>query len=193
MAWNSAVNLYPARFRVAATAITALLGMAAATPAALAASQGAVGATATGTVEISASVPPRARLSGLTNVTFANVNSASNARNAQNVCAWSNTPTRGYRITASGSGTGNAFTLSAGMLKVPYTVQWNGTSGRTTGSALNAGTQSGGFVSAATHQQCASGPSASASLIITISAANLQTMQPAVTYTGALTLLMTPQ
>lgn len=162
-------------------------------PAARAATQGTAGATSTGTVAISASVPPRARLSKLADISFTNASPASNARNVQNVCAWSNTATRSYRITASGSGAANAFTLSAGVLRVPYTVQWNGAAGRTTGSALAAGAQSAGFVSAATHQQCASGPSASASLIIGITAANLQTMQAATTYTGTLTLLMTPQ
>lgn len=162
-------------------------------PAALAASQGAIGAASSGTLAIAASVPPRARLSGLNNVSFTNVNPANNARNAQSVCAWSNTATKGYRITASGSGAGNAFTLSAGALSVPYTVQWNGAAGRTSGTALTAGALSASFVSSATHQQCLTGPSASASLIIGIAAANLQAMQAATAYTGTLTLLMTPQ
>ena len=175
--------------------VVALLGagIGAGAPAALAATQGSLGATSTGSVAISASVPARARLSGLNNVTFSSVNPANNASNAQNICAWSNTPTKGYRITASGSGAGNAFTLSAGALSVPYTVQWHGTSGQTSGTALSAGSQSGGFVSAATHQQCSSGPAASASLIVGITATNLQTMQAATNYTGTLTLLMTPQ
>lgn len=159
-------------------------------PSALAATQGTRGGTSTGTVAISASVPPRARLSKLIDISFTNANPASNA---QSVCAWSNTAIKGYRVTASGSGAANAFTLSAGALSMPYTVQWNGAAGRTTGTALAAGALSAGFVSTATHQQCASGPSASASLIIGITAANLQTMQAATTYTGTLTLLMTPQ
>lgn len=169
-----------------------LSGLATAPPA-LAASQGALGATSSGSVAISASVPPRARLSKLRNVAFANVNPANNARRAQSVCAWSNTPTKGYRITASGSGVGNAFTLSAGVLNLPYTVQWNGSAGQTSGTALSPGLPSAGFVSAASHQRCTSGPSASASLIIGIAAADLQTMQAATTYTGTLTLLMSPQ
>lgn len=173
--------------------LTALLGAGAGAPPALAATQGALGATSSGTVAISASVPLRARLSGLTDIGLLNANAANNANHAQNLCAWSNTPTKAYRVTASGSGAGNAFTLSAGALSIPYTVRWNGMPGRTSGTSLNAGVQSGGFVSGATHQQCTSGPAASASLIITISAANLQTMRASTTYTGTLTLLMVPQ
>lgn len=178
--------------RSIALATGLLLAGTAAVPA-VAATQGSLGATSTGTVAISASVPARARLSGLNNVTFANANPANAASNAQSVCAWSNTVTKGYRITATGSGAGSAFTLAAGGLTVPYSVQWNATSGQTSGTALTAGTQSGGFVSTATNQLCASGPNASASLIVGITANDLQTMQASTNYTGTLTLLMTPQ
>jgi hypothetical protein len=160
---------------------------------ALAATQGTLGATSTGSVVITASVPNRARISGLSDVAFTNQDPASAASNAQNVCVWSNTATRGYTITATGSGASNAFTLANGALTVPYTVQWNATSGQTSGTALSTGTASAGLVSTATAQDCASGPSSSGSLIVGISAANLQTMQAALTYTGTLTLLVTPQ
>lgn len=158
-----------------------------------AATQGSLGATSTGTVAISASVPARARLTGLADVAFASVDPSSAASNAQSVCAWSNTATKSYTVTATGSGASNAFTLANGALTVPYSVQWSGSASQTSGSALVAGTASSSFVSTATNQQCASGPTASASLIVGISANDLQTMQAATNYTGTLTLLMTPQ
>ncbi|WP_088306585.1 hypothetical protein [Novosphingobium sp. B 225] len=159
----------------------------------LAATQGSLGATSTGTISISASVPARARLSGLADVAFTSVDPTTAASNAQSVCAWSNTATKGYTITASGSGAANAFTLANASLTVPYSVQWNATAGQTSGTGLTAGTASAGFVSTATNQNCASGPASSASLIIGIAASDLQTMQAATSYTGTLTLLMTPQ
>lgn len=159
----------------------------------LAATQGTLGTTSTGTISISASVPARARLSGLADVAFTSVDPTTAASNAQSVCAWSNTATKGYTITASGSGAANAFTLANGSLTVPYSVQWNATSGQTSGTALTAGTASAGFVSTATNQNCASGPASSASLIVGIAASDLQTMQAATNYTGTLTLLMAPQ
>jgi len=160
---------------------------------ALAATQGSLGATSTGSVTITASVPARARLTGLTDVAFTNQDPAVAASNAQNVCVWSNTATKAYTITATGSGTGNAFTLANGALTTPYSVQWNATSGQTSGTALATGTASATLTSAATQQSCTSGPTSSASLIVGIATTDLQTMQASTTYTGTLTLLITPQ
>ncbi len=158
-----------------------------------AATQGNLGATSNASVAISASVPARARLSGLADIALAGVNPASNAVASRNLCTWSNTASKGYRITASGSGAASAFTLANASLTVPYTVQWNQASGQTSGTALTPGTASTTFTSTATHQQCLTGPTASASLVVTITSAALQTMQANTTYSGTLTLLMTPQ
>ena len=177
--------------RLAASA--AALAAIAAPGVAAAATQGSLGATSTGSVSISASVPARARISGLTDVAFTNQDPATAASSAQNVCVWSNTATRGYSITATGDGTANAFTLAGASTTVPYTVQWNASSGQTSGSALTAGTALGGLVSTATQQACSSGPASSASLIVGMSAATLQTMQATTNYTGVLTLVVAPQ
>lgn len=158
-----------------------------------AATQGSLGATSTGTVTITASVPNRARITGLTDVAFLNQDPAAAASSAQNVCVWSNTATRRYTVTATGDGSGGAFTLANAALTVPYSVQWSGSSGATSGTALTAGAASAAFTSTATHQACSSGPAASASLIVGITSTDLSTMQAATTYTGVLTLLVTPQ
>ena len=89
---------------------------------AMAATQGTLGATSTGTVAISASVPSRARITGLEDVSFASQDPNTAASNAQDVCVWSNTASKGYSITATGSGAGSAFTLANGGLTVPYSV-----------------------------------------------------------------------
>lgn len=162
-------------------------------PAVYAATQGSLGATSTGSVSISASVPARARLTGLTDVSFANQDPAVAASSPQNVCVWSNTATKAYTITATGSGAANAFTLANGALTTPYSVQWNSTSGQASGTALAAGTVSASLTSVASQQSCTSGPTSSASLIVGIATTDLQTMQASTTYTGTLTLLITPQ
>jgi hypothetical protein len=161
--------------------------------AAQAATQGTLGATSTGTVAISASVPNRARITGLTDVAFTSQDPNTAASSAQNVCVWSNTATKGYTVTATGSGAANAFTLANGSLTVPYSVQWSATSGQTTGTALATGTASAGLVSSATHQTCATGNATTASLIVGIGTADLGAMQAATSYTGTLTLVVTPQ
>lgn len=161
--------------------------------AAQASTQGSLGSTSTGTVSISASVLSRVRISGLSDVAFTNVDPSVDASNAQNVCVWSNTSTKGYRLTATGSGAANAFTLANASLTVPYSVEWSGSSGQTSGTALTSGSPLTGLVSTATNSNCASGPSASASLIVRIGADSLQTMDAATSYTGTLTLLVAPE
>jgi hypothetical protein len=158
-----------------------------------AATQGTLGATSTGTVTITASVPNRARITGLSDVSFLNQDPTSAASGAQNVCVWSNTATKNYTVTATGDGASNAFTLANGALTVPYSVQWNASSGQTSGTALTAGTASATLTSTATHQICSSGPTSSASLIVGIGTADLGAMQAATTYTGVLTLVVAPQ
>ena len=161
---------------------------------ALAATQGSFGASSTGSLTINASVPGRVRISGLTDVTFSNVDPSVNATDAQNVCVWSNTSTRGYSITATGSGAANAFTLASGALPVvPYTVEWAPTSGLTTGTSLTPGTALTGQTSTAITSDCSAGPSASASLVVSVGSPTLQSMTAGVTYNGTLTLVVAPE
>lgn len=161
---------------------------------AVASTQGTFGATSTGTVSINASVPGRVRISGLSDVTFANADPSVAASNAQSICVWSNTSTRGYTITASGSGAGSAFTLSNGANPtVPYTVEWADTSAQAAGTALTAAAALTGQTSAATNSDCSAGPGSSASLIVSIGSPALQTMVGGVDYTGTLTLLVAPE
>lgn len=159
---------------------------------ALAASDGTLGATSTGSVEISASVPSRARLTGLSDVDFSNQDPANPASDAQDVCVWSNTATKEYTITATGSGSANAFTLTDGSATVPYAVEWADSTGATSGTALSAGTASAAFVSTAVSHNCASAPSATATLMVGMTSADLSTMSAGTDYTGTLTLLVTP-
>jgi hypothetical protein len=173
--------------------IAGLASMVLASPA-LASTQGSFGATSTGSVTINASVPGRVRISGLSDVTFSDADPSVAASDAQNVCVWSNTSTRGYTITATGSGAANAFTLSSGALPaVPYTVEWASSSGQTSGTSLATGTALTGQTSTAINSDCSSGPAASASLVVSMAASTLQGMSAGVTYNGTLTLVVAPE
>jgi hypothetical protein len=160
---------------------------------ALAATQGTLGSTSTGSISIGASVPNRVQISGLTDVSFANQDPAVAASNAQNVCVYSNTSTKGYNVTATGSGASSAFTLSNGAATVPYSVEWAGSSGQSSGAALTSGTALTGLTSTATNPTCSAGPASTASLVVKITTANLQGMQAATSYTGTLTLVVAPE
>ena len=170
----------------------ALLTLAAGS-AANAATQGSLGTTSTGTVGVSVSVPNRVQISGLTDVAFINQDPSVAASNAQNVCVWSNTSTRGYNVTASGSGTAGAFTLANASLTVPYSVEWAGSSGASSGTALASGTALTGLTSTATNATCSAGAASTASLIVKIASSNLQSMQASTSYTGTLTLVVAPE
>lgn len=173
--------------------LSALIAAAAASGAP-AATQGSLGTTSTGSVSISASVPSRVRISGLSDVAFTNADPSVDASNAQNVCVWSNTSTRGYSITAMGSGAANAFTLSSGALPVvPYTVEWAQTSGQASGTGITASTALTGQTSSAINPDCSAGPAASASLIVSVASSALQGMTSGVTYNGTLTLVVAPE
>jgi len=158
-----------------------------------AATQGSLGATSSGSISIGASVPNRVQLTGLADVSFTNQDPSTPAANAQNVCVWSNTSTKGYNVTATGSGAGNAFTLASGASNVAYSVEWAGNSGQSAGTALATGAALTGLTSTATNATCSAGASSTASLIVKIPAANLQNMQAATTYTGTLTLVVAPE
>jgi hypothetical protein len=161
---------------------------------AVAATPGSFGATSTGSLTINASVPGRVRISGISDVTFTNADPTANATNAQSLCVWSNTSTRGYNITATGSGAAGAFTLASGALPVvPYAVQWAASSGQSSGTSLTAATALAGQTSTAVNSDCSSGPPASASLVVSIGSATLQSMRAGVTYNGTLTLLVAPE
>lgn len=160
--------------------------------AALAATQGTAGATSTGSVSISATIPGRVQISGLTDIALGTVNPTAAASQAEDVCVWSNTSGRVYNVTASGSGASNAFTLTDGTNVLPYAVEWAATSGQSSGTALVSGAALGSLASTATSPTCSAGPTASASLIVKLSAANLQAAV-ASAYTGTLTLVVAPQ
>ena len=155
--------------------------------------QGSLGDTSTGTLGITASVPGRVRISGLSDVVLANANPAVAATNAQDVCVWSNTSGRKYRVTANGDGSGGAFTLSDGTSTYPYAVQWSASAGQTSGTSLTANTPLTALTSSAITNDCSAGPAKSASLIVSLTPATLQTMTAGVDATGTLTLVVAPE
>lgn len=133
------------------------------------------------------------RISGLTDLAFGTITAlGSDNSRSESLCLYSSSPTSGYRVTATGTGTGGAFTLASGANTLAYEVQWNAQSGQTSGSQLTAGVPLTGLVSSATQQQCNSGPASSASLILVLRSAALSTAR-AGTYNGTLTLLIAPE
>lgn len=181
----------PLRYRKVGVFVGSAIAILLAVPA-VAASQGTLGATSTGTVTITASIPQRAGITSLEDVSFINQDPDEAAFGVQKICVWSNTLSRTYSITASGSGIGRAFALANERREVPYSVHWTSVSDRGGGASLSSGVASPTVVTAATQQECKSGPSASASLVVRIEPDDLQAMEPGATYVGFLTLMVSP-
>jgi hypothetical protein len=144
-----------------------------------------------------ASAADIADITRLQDVTFANLDPMVSASSSQTLCVYSSALTTLYTVTATGSGVGQAFTLSAGgsIPALPYSVLWSPTAGQTTGTTLTAGTplpnQSAG--SLVTALLCALGTGSSASLTINLATNDLQQALSGVTYTGLLSITITAQ
>ena len=132
----------------------------------------------------------KARITGLSDVAFGTVNVGADQTASQNVCAYSDSNTNRYSVTATG-GSG-AFELTSGADALPYEVLWAGSPNQTGGTSLVAGSARGGFTSSATHQFCNNGPSTSASLTIVLRAATLGSAQ-AGSYSGTLLITIAPE
>ncbi|MBT8143709.1 MAG: hypothetical protein KJO55_03350 [Gammaproteobacteria bacterium] len=154
---------------------------------AVAATQGTVGFTSTGTLNINLAVNDEVRISNLTDINlgvFAGVDAVGTSA----ACVYRN-GTGNYQITASGDGAASAFTLTDGVNTVPYSVQWDdglGASAVTTGVALIG--QTGADDASPT---CATtGPNGTVTVTVAATDAN---GLPAATYAGVLTLLVAPE
>jgi hypothetical protein len=169
----------------------ALIGALGASMPAVAATQGTVGATSTGALAITASVPNRASITSLADISFAAIDPATAATRTQGPCVWSNTATRKYTITANGSGTAGAFTLTDGAVVVPYSVGWAATAGASSFTTLASGAASAALVATSANVACSAG--VDSTMQVAITAANLQTMVATNSYNGTLTLVVTPQ
>jgi hypothetical protein len=163
---------------------------------AMAATQGTPGPTSAGTVTINATITPEVNITDLNDFTFTAtalrtaLNTGADATQFDGVCVWSNNPGGSYFITATGNGSGNAFRLTDGTRTLTYTVQWADNSVGTNMTALTSGVKSSAFSSPAGAPDCSGSPRQS--LRITIANAAIAGMEASTTYTGVLTLLVSP-
>jgi hypothetical protein len=133
------------------------------------------------------------RITRLSNANFGTIsNFGSVSTKNQNVCVYSSNLGGGYNVTATGSGSGGAFTLSGSGATLPYEVQWSSSSGQTSGTSLSPGVALTGQSSGALSSNCNIGPSTTASLIILIQASQ-KSSAIAANYAGTLTLMIGPE
>jgi hypothetical protein len=155
---------------------------------AFAATQGSLGATSQGTLDITLTIDPLVQISALDDIALGTYTGGGDITVGDDLCVYSNNG--GYDITATGNGTGQPFELIGTTENIPYTVEWATTAGAGTGTALTAGValpdQGGTF----TTPDCGGTPNAQ--VIVTVADADLASA-PSDSYTGVLTLLVAPQ
>lgn len=161
------------------------------------ASQGVLGNTSSGTLNISVTKPARADITNLSDLTLPTwLIGDGDVKMTEDICVYSTRPNGQYSIQASGSGNGGAFGLSNGPHTLNYSVVWNagGVNGlNDTGQTLPAGSTVGPLTKASTDSSSCSGstPGATARLIVQINESAM-TQAPHGTYLGVLTLMVTP-
>jgi hypothetical protein len=159
-----------------------------------AATQGSLGATSTGSLDLSVKKDARVKISGLLDLTRAAWEDGNgDVILEDDLCVYSTKAGGGYKITANGSGAASAFEVASGTNILAYALKWNaGGQGAlaTPTVSLSPNTLSAAFANASTTSpNCASGDTARLQVSIGATA-----MAAAVdgTYTGVLTLIVSP-
>lgn len=154
------------------------------------AADGVPGATSTGTMALSVSVPNIVVIRNVADPAPAAFDGATDVTFNDNVCVGTNSAT-GYAITATSTngGVGGPFFLTDTVTNVSYNVAWANSSGAVAGTA---------FALSDDTQNYAAGPidnlacaTTNATVLITVPAANLLGA-PASTYTDTLSLTVAP-
>ncbi len=154
---------------------------------AVAASQGNLGRSSNGSVDIRAHIPGLIKISNLDDIDLGTWSGSGDLVGSDENCVWSTT--RGYNLTASGSGAGNAFTITDGANDIAYSVAWDDTD--STDQAVTVGTALSAQVTNAVSVNCAARGD-TANVAVTISEADMAAA-PAGTYNGTLTLIVAPE
>ena len=162
-----------------------------AVPNSIAATQGSLNPTSSGSFEVTLTIPDRVQVSGLEDINFGTFTSGDFDYDYP-LCVYSNTPTARYGVTVTGDGSGGAYTLTNGTDTIPYTLYWNETAGTTVGEmVLSAGVKLGNRSNANQQSYTCSTGGDSANFHIWIQEANMQGITNG-TYTGTITVLVDP-
>ncbi len=175
------------KFTIVSALIAAMLAVAPLTKQATAASDGTLGATSSGSTDITLTIPNLVQISGLTDINLGSW-SGGNMSGSISFCVYSNTGN--YTIMASSAnGTGTTFRLNQGVNFIPYEVDW--TDSAPTTANLDHAVVSASVSAVAASSNCGGGTNTS--LLVTVQASDLGAAPPSGTpYSDTLTLLVTP-
>jgi hypothetical protein len=175
--------------KVAAVALSATMLAGTAISPAMAATNGSVGATSTGSSTITAVVGSLVRVTAVDDIDLGSWTGSGDLQAQDDVCIW--TTTGGYNVTATGNGGGGSdFSLTNGSDTLTYAVKWADESSGLT--ALSTGAALTGQQSNATSTDCNAGANLSATVAVEITETALSGADSG-SYSGVLTLVIAPE
>jgi hypothetical protein len=156
---------------------------------ALAATDGTLGATSTGTSLVSLSISQVFKITGLADIALGAFGTTDMTGNSD-ACIYTNTAGGAYHVKVTDdSGTGGFALKTAGGSTVPYTVKWNSAAGTTGNAAVTYNTDLAGTNANTTSQTCAGGKNAN--VAVNVLATDL-TAAAAGNYSTTLSVLIEP-
>lgn len=159
------------------------------------ASQGNVGTTSSGSIDISLTIPNLVRIFGLNDIALGSYTGTGTMTGNDTFCVHSNVISGTYKIKAtSANGTGGDFRVKSGANYIVYGVDFNDDTAQAGSTSLDHDTESAGPYNATKYPNvgnatCAGSENAGA--WVTFQEAALQEAEPG-SYTDTLTLLVTP-
>lgn len=157
-----------------------------------AASQGSVGGTSSGSVNITASVQARAEMSGSEDIEFEVTGSTDQLRISRDMCVFSNSVGGSYTISAEGSGLETALELSNGDQAVGYSGEWSPLADWASAGAHPGGSIVLNLTAAKTESECGA-RAGLARLVLVVDQVRLQPAQSGASNVGILNLTVSPQ
>jgi hypothetical protein len=161
---------------------------------AMAATDGTLGATSTGTSLVSLSISQLYRISGMTDFAFGAYSGTGALTANHDVCVYTNDATRAYHVVVtdnSGMSATNFSVQNAGATAdIAYAVKWNSGTGITGNAAVTYNTALAGTNANILSSDCTTGGN-SANLEVDFAAAALQAA-PAGSYSATLSVLVEP-
>jgi hypothetical protein len=157
-----------------------------------AARQGSLGGTSSGTISISVSVPPQARVSGVRDMEFADVESEVLQTRSRDICMSSNSLARSFTVAAIGSGSGGSLELSNGSNTLAYSVRWSSPENLDPGSGSAMDSPARSIDASPSPLGCRSGMGL-ARLTVALNGPRPRPAETRAPYTGTLTLLLSPE
>jgi hypothetical protein len=178
---------------IALVATTGLVASGLTIEKAMAATDGTLGATSTGTSAVSLTISPLYKISGIADIALGSYSGTGALTGNDDVCVYSNGGTTYHvKVTDDTALSSASFAVedATHTFQIPMTVKWNSATGTTGNAAVAYNTQLAGTGANTTSSDCSVGGN-SANLQVNLDATALQAA-PAAAYSSTLTLLIEP-